>query len=106
MSTIPVRTQEAARTDGLRRLATIFHASDMVWLVEASYDAYTQLWHFDMLRQGAQGSWVIQRYSYDRHNDIQHYRGERAVANDQLQAIRAKAERYDSARWADGSVPA
>ena len=106
MSTIPVRSKEVARTDGLRRLSTVFHASDIVWLVEAAYDAYAQVWNFDMLRQGAQGNWVVQRYSYDIHNDIQHYRGERVVANDQLPAIRAKAERYDSAAWAAGTVPA
>lgn len=104
MSTIPVRTPEAARTDGLRRLAKVFHTSDLVWLVEASYDAYMQIWHYDMLRQGANGNWVIQRYSYDIHNDIQHYRGERVVADAQLKAIRAKAERYDSALWATGTA--
>lgn len=106
MSTIPVRSKEVARTDGLRRLSTVFHASDLVWLVEASYDAYAQVWHFDMLRQGAQGSWVIQRFSYDIHNDIQHYRGERVVANDQLHAIRAASKRYDSAAWAAGTATA
>jgi hypothetical protein len=76
----------------------------LVWLVEATYDDYAQVWLFDVLRQGAKSGWVIQRFSYDLHNDIQHYRGEKAIADSQVRATRAKAQLFDIAAWQDGTV--
>lgn len=63
MSTIPVRSSSSARIDGLRRLAHTLRRSELVWLVDATYDDYAQLWLFDLLRQGAKGSWVVQRFA-------------------------------------------
>jgi hypothetical protein len=57
-----------------------------------------------VLRQGAKGGWVIQRFTYDLHNDIQHYRGETAVADSQVRATRAKAQPFDIGAWQDGTV--
>lgn len=104
MSTIPVRSSSSARVDGLRRLAHTLRRSELVWLVSATYDDYAQVWLFDLLRQGAKGAWVIQRYSYDIHNDIQHYRGETAVADSHVRATRAKAQPFDIAAWQDGTA--
>ena len=106
MTTVPVPSSSAARVDGLRRLAATLRRSDLVWLVSAEYDSAAQVWHFELLRQGAQGAWVIQRYAYDIHNDIQHYRGEYTVANDQVRTVRAKAQRFDIGAWQDGTASA
>jgi hypothetical protein len=104
MSTIPVRSSSSARVDGLRRLAHTLRRGELVWLVNATYDDYAQLWLFDLLRQGAKGTWVIQRFAYDLHNDIQHYRGEMAVPDSQVRATRAKAKPFDIADWQDGAT--
>lgn len=106
MSTIPVPSSSSARVSGLQRLAATLRRADLVWLVTATYDADAQVWHFEILRQGAQGSWVVQRYAYDIHNDIQHYRGEQFVADDLVRALRAKAQRFDIAGWQDGHANA
>jgi hypothetical protein len=104
MSTIPVRSSSSARVDGLRRLAHTLRRNELGWLVAANYDDYAQVWLFDVLRQGAKGGWVIQRFSYDLHNDIQHYRGETAVADNLVRATRAKAQEFDIAAWQDGTA--
>lgn len=104
MTTLPVRSSSSARVDGLRRLAATLRRGELVWLVAATYDDYLQVWLFDVLRQGAHGRWVIQRYNYDLHNDIQHYRGESAVSDGQLRSLRVSAQTFDVAGWQDGTA--
>ena len=106
MSTTSVRTSSTARVDGLRRLAATLRRGELVWLVSANYDDYMQVWFYELLRQGEHGRWVIQRFHYDIHNDIQHYRGEVVVDDQQLRSVRAQAQRIDVAAWQAGEISA
>jgi hypothetical protein len=82
----------AARDQALGRM---FAAGEPVWLSDTRYNAVELLWDVDLVRPGAQGRWMFQRYSYDTSAGILHFRGERLLGEEELAALRRSGRRIN-----------
>lgn len=76
-----------------RTFAAMFRPGEMVWLVQEMYNPVDDNWQVDFLRQGAQGSWMLQRYRYDGPSGVIYYCGESPVADGELAMLRRKGKR-------------
>jgi hypothetical protein len=51
-------------------------------------------WDINILRQGASGRWMQQRYRFDAQSDILHFLGEAALNDAEFREMRRKGTRF------------
>ena len=81
-------TPEEGRAQAKRWLARTFRRNELVWLMGERYDPSTPAWLLDIVRQGAMGRWVRQRYRFDEQAQVLYFLGERALSDAQFRAAR------------------
>ena len=74
--------------EGQRLLARIFRRNERVWLAGTRYDPVLPGWQIDIVRQGAAGRPVRQRYLFDEAAQILHFRGESALSDAEFRRAR------------------
>src|SRR5262245_19133411 len=96
-----VPTPEEGLTEAKRRQALTFRRSEMVWLVGERYDPTTPAWNLDVVRQGATGRWVRQRFRYDEQAKVLYYMGESALGDAEFRDARRSGAVFPVADWQD-----
>src|SRR5579859_5254327 len=81
-------TPEAGRKLARQRLSATFQKGELVWLLGEHYDANTPAWNIDILRQGASGQWVRQRYRFDEQAEVLYFMGESALSDSEFRLAR------------------
>ena len=81
-------TPEEGLAEGQRLLARTFRRNERVWLAATRYDSVLPGWLIDIVRQGAAGRWVRQRYLFDEAAQIFHFRGESALSDAEFRRAR------------------
>jgi len=81
-------TPEQGLAEGRRRLARTFRENERVWLLGTRYDPVLPGWLLDIVRQGATGRWVRQRYMFDEAAQILHFRGESPLSDAEFRLAR------------------
>src|SRR5262245_13200817 len=94
-------TPEEGLVEAKRLLARIFRRGERVWLLGTRYDPLTPGWLLDILRQGASGRWVRQRYMFDEAAQVLHYLGESTLDDAEFRAARRGAAIFPVAKWQD-----
>ena len=92
-------TPEEGLVEAKRLLARIFRRGERVWLLGTRYDPITPGWLIDILRQGAGGRWVRQRYMFDEAAQVLHYRGESTLGDAEFRAARREGSIFPVAEW-------
>jgi hypothetical protein len=92
---------EVGLAEAKRRLALTFRRSEMVWLVGERYDPTTPAWYLDVVRQGATGRWVRQRFRYDTQARVLYYMGESVLTDAEFRDIRKSGAVFPVADWQD-----
>jgi hypothetical protein len=95
----PLPTPEEGLVEGKRLLARILRLGERVWLVGTRYDPVGPGWLIDIVRQGANGRWMRQRYMFDEAAQVLHYRGESALSDDAFRAARREGVTFSVAEW-------
>ena len=94
-------TPEEGLIEAKRHLARTFRRDELVWLAAEQYDPATPAWRLDIVRQGATGRWVRQRYRFDEQAQVLYFMGERALSDAEFRAERRTAARFPVAEWQD-----
>jgi len=94
-------TPEEGLAEAKRRLARIFRRDELVWLMDERYDPITPSWLIDIVRQGATGRWVRQRYCFDEQAEVLYFLGERALGDAEFRAARREGSLFPVADWQD-----
>ena len=94
-------TPEEGLVEAKRLLARIFRRGERVWLIGTRYDPITPGWLIDIVRQGAAGRWVRQRYMFDEAAQVLHYLGESALGDAEFRAARRAGTIFSVAEWKD-----
>lgn len=81
----PIQVEHSERD---RVLALLLKPNETAWLLEERYEAPTSSWMLTIVRQGAQASWMRQRYRYDSAVDVLFFLGERPLNDEELAAAR------------------
>jgi hypothetical protein len=92
-------TPEEGLVEAKRLLARILRRGERVWLLGTRYDPITPGWLLDILRQGAAGRWVRQRYMFDEAAQVLHYRGESTLDDAEFRAARRAGVVFSVAEW-------
>lgn len=85
---------ETVRTKARQMLAKTFFPGELVWLLDERYEPIMPAWDMNILRQGAAGRWMHQRYRFDAQSDILHFLGEDALSDAGFREIRRKGTRF------------
>jgi hypothetical protein len=96
-----VPTSEEGLAEAKRRLALTCRRSEMIWLIGERYDPATPAWNLDVVRQGAIGGWVRQRYRYDEQAKVLYYMGESALSDAEFRDARRSGAVFPVADWQD-----
>jgi hypothetical protein len=94
-------TPEEGLVEAKRCLARIFRRGEHVWLLGTRYDPITPGWLIDIMRQGAAGRWVRQRYMFDEAAQVLHYRGESTLGDAEFRVARREGAIFSVAEWQD-----
>ena len=94
-------TPDEGLIEAKRRLAQTFRRSELVWLLNERYDPVTPSWLIDMIRQGATGRWVQQRYRFDVQAEVLYFLGESPLRDDEFRAARRAAAIFPVSDWQD-----
>ena len=97
-------TPEEGLVEGKRLLARTFRRNERVWLVDTRYDPVGPGWLIDIVRQGAAGRWVRQRYMFDEAAQVLHYRGESTLGDAEFRLARKQSQIFPVAEWQDRSA--
>lgn len=81
-------TPEAGLAEARRRLARTFQRDELVWQMGERYDPTTPAWNIDLVRQGAAGRWMRQRYRFDEQAQVLYWLGESALSDAEFRAAR------------------
>lgn len=92
---------EESLADARRRMARTFRRDELVWIIAERYDAHAAAWLIDVLRQGAEGRWMRQRYRYDSQAGVLYFLGESAIEPGSFRALRREGSPFDVAAWQD-----
>ncbi len=92
-------SQEAAHDAAYRSLAHQLGAAEKIWIVREQFHPHEIFWDLDIVRQGAQGDWVRQRYRYDGQSETIYYLGESALSVAEFRAARKSLPRFDVVAW-------
>src|SRR5262245_38407851 len=92
-------TPEEGLVEAKRLLARIFRRGERVWLLGTRYDPITPGWLIDILRQGAAGRWVRQRYMFDEAAQVLHYRGESTLGDAEFRVARRAGSIFSITEW-------
>ncbi|GAB4126846.1 MAG: hypothetical protein Fur005_13600 [Roseiflexaceae bacterium] len=96
---LPIPSREDAYTHTLHLLAQALRSNEQVWLIGQQFDEAQTTWLIDILRRGAMGKWVRQRYRYDAQSGTLHFRGERTLGEAELNEARRDGEPFDIVSW-------
>jgi hypothetical protein len=94
-------TPEEGLVEAKRLLARTFRRGERVWLLGTRYDPIGPGWLIDIVRQGAAGRWVRQRYMFDEAAQVLHYRGESTLDDAEFRAARREGSIFSIAEWQD-----
>jgi hypothetical protein len=94
-------TPEEGLVEAKRLLARTLRRGQRVWLLGTRYDPITPGWLLDIVRQGAAGRWVRQRYMFDEAAQVLHYRGESTLSDAEFRAARRDGSIFSVAEWQD-----
>ena len=97
-------TPEEGLIEAKRRLALTFQRTEMVWLMAEQYDPTTPAWNLDVVRQGATGRWVRQRFRFDEQAEVLYYLGESVLSDAEFKAARRIGTIFPVAEWQDRAV--
>lgn len=87
-------TPEQGLAEGQHRLARTFRDNERVWLVGTRYDPVLPGWLIDIVRQGATGRWVRQRYMFDEAAKVLHFRGESTLSDAEFRLARREGRPF------------
>lgn len=85
---------ETVRAKARRLLAKTFFPGELVWLLAERYEPVMPAWDMDIVRQGASGRWMRQRYRFDAQSDILHFLGEDALSDAEFRDLRRRGTRF------------
>ena len=68
---------------------------ERVWLLGTRYDPIGPGWLIDIMRQGAAGRWVRQRYMFDEAAQVLHYRGESTLGDAEFRTARREGSIFE-----------
>jgi hypothetical protein len=80
---------QAGVAEARRRLGRTFRPGELVWQLGERFDPQTPAWSLDVLRQGANGRWVRQRYRYDMAAEVLYFLGESPLSDAEFRDARA-----------------
>lgn len=92
-------TPEEGLVEAKHRLALTLRPNEMVWLAGETYDPVTPAWLLDVVRPGANGSWVRQRRRFDIQAQVLYYLGETPLSDAEFREIRRRAKVFQIAEW-------
>ena len=93
---IDERSPDESLAEGKQRLAQTLRRGELTWLLSQQYDATTG-WRLDLLRQGALGRWMQQRYRYDEQSGVLYFLGESALSDAEFREARRRATSFPEA---------
>lgn len=99
LAALPIPSQEQALTEALRQLSHSFPATEQIWMVDQSYDAAHTSWQLDILRRGAMGHWVRQRYRFDGQAETIYFLGDRTLSAAEASTARTAGIAFPVAEW-------
>jgi hypothetical protein len=94
-------TPEEGLAEGKRRLARTFARGELIWLAAERYDPTTPAWIIDIVRPGAAGCWVRQRYRFDEQAQVLYFLGESPLGDDAFRAVRRQSPIFPVDHWQD-----
>lgn len=100
-SSIEPPTPEESLNDARQRMARTFRRDEFVWIIAERYDEHAAAWLIDVLRQGAEGRWMRQRYRYDVVAGVLYFLGESAVDRQTFRELRRASTPFDVPAWQD-----
>lgn len=100
-SSIEPPTPEESLHDARQRMARTFRRDEFVWIIAERYDEHAAAWLIDVLRQGAEGRWMRQRYRYDVAAGVLYFLGESAVDRQTFRELRRASTLFDVPAWQD-----
>ena len=92
-----IPTPEAGRAEARKRLRHMFRPGELIWLLSERYNSAAGAWDIDILRQGAAGRWVRQRYRFDTQDEVLYFLGESSLTDDQFREARRSGRLFPSA---------
>ncbi|HMO59357.1 MAG TPA: hypothetical protein PKA05_14265 [Roseiflexaceae bacterium] len=87
-------TRDEALAAAYRQLALLFRPDELVWIAAETFDT-ALVWRIDVVRQGAGGRWVRQRYRYDGQAEVIYYIGERSLSDDEFRSARSAGRPFE-----------
>ena len=94
-------TPEEGLAEGKRRLAQTFQRGELIWLVDERYDPTTPAWIIDIVRPGAAGCWMRQRYRFDEQAQVLYFLGESPLSDEAFRAVRRQSPLFPVDQWQD-----
>ncbi|WP_298819590.1 hypothetical protein [Chloroflexus sp.] len=80
-----------SRTACHQRLATLFHAGELVWIESEEYSENDLFWRVTLLCRNASGQWERRRYRYDTLSAALFFMGATPVSDEEAARIRRAA---------------
>jgi hypothetical protein len=65
-------------------------------MLDEEYQTIGPTWQFDLVRQGVQGRWMMQRYRYDIPSGTLHFTGEYAIDDETFVVARQRGKQIDT----------
>ncbi|NOK59732.1 MAG: hypothetical protein GFH27_549285n256 [Chloroflexi bacterium AL-W] len=90
----PLSSAPESQNEARQRLAHTFRPGELVWLVREHYDAHSLAWDTDILRQGAEGRWMIQRYRFDVQAEVLYFLGESSLNDEEFRKARQTSDTF------------
>lgn len=85
----PLPTAAESRPNALNRLTATLHDDELTWLVEERFNDQEATWYLGVVRMGANGRWMRQRYRFDAQSQTLYYLGERALSDAEFRDARS-----------------
>jgi hypothetical protein len=97
-------TPEEGLAEAKRRIALTLRRSELAWLLQEKYDPTTPAWNIDVVRMGANGTWVRQRARFDEQAQVLYFMGETPLSDAEFRAARKQGQIFPVAEWQDRAV--
>jgi hypothetical protein len=72
--------------------------------MDERYDPTTPAWNIDIVRQGATGRWMRQRYRFDEQAQVLYFLGESALSDAEFRAARRNGTVFPVPDWQDQPI--
>ncbi|NJM06818.1 hypothetical protein HC891_12475 [Candidatus Gracilibacteria bacterium] len=93
---LPTSDESASRSRRDAMVQVMLHADELAWMVDEKYLNEGPTWQFNLIRQGEQSRWMLQRYRYDIPSGTLNFTGEYSIDDEAFALVRQHGVKIDT----------